>query len=59
MISMKNKLLLLLMALPLLALGACQKKTPAEKAADNMEDAAEEVGEAVENAGDAVKDAAE
>ncbi|HSP42770.1 MAG TPA: hypothetical protein VLO11_07870 [Luteolibacter sp.] len=56
---MKNKLLLLLMALPFLALGACQKKTPAEKAADNMEDAAEEVGEAVENAGDAVKDAAE
>jgi hypothetical protein len=48
-----------LIALPFLALGACEKKTPAEKAADNMEDAAEEVGEAVENVGDAVKDATE
>ena len=31
---------------------SCEEKTPAEKAADSIEDAAEEVGDAIEDATD-------
>ena len=51
----------LLSGAALFALASCEKKTPEEKAAEDMEDAAEEVGDALEDAGnevgDAIKDA--
>ncbi len=49
---MKTKLQTILLALPFLAFASCQDKSPAEEAADDIEDAAEEVGDAVEDATD-------
>lgn len=46
----KNLSLLAVSALTLIGFAACEKKTPAEEAG-------EEVGEAIEEVGDAVKDA--
>ena len=39
-------------------LAACQKKGPAEKAGEKIDNAAKKVGEKVEEAGDKIKDAA-
>ena len=39
-------------------LTACEKKGPAERAGEKIDDTAKKVGEKIENAGDKVKDAA-
>lgn len=49
---MKKKLLMPLLAVPFLALFACEEKSPAEKAGEDIEDAAEEAGDAIEEATD-------
>lgn len=49
---MKKTHYLLMAALPFFVLSACEEKSPAEKAADDIEDAAEEVGDAIEDATD-------
>jgi hypothetical protein len=58
---MKTKPWILLAALPLFALGACEENSPAEEAADDVGEAAEETGEAIEEGaeetGEAVEDA--
>ena len=55
---MKNLLIIpFLLALAAFAFVSCEKKTPAEKAGDAVEEGIENVGDAVEDAGDAVKDA--
>jgi hypothetical protein len=41
-----------------LALAACEKEGPAERAGEEIDKAAKDVGRAVDNAADAVKDAA-
>jgi hypothetical protein len=43
---------MLLIALPFLALAACEKKSPTEKAVDDIKDATEEIGDAIEDATD-------
>lgn len=50
---MKAKTFLLPFAVtPFIFFASCEEKTPAEEAADGIEDAAEEVGDAVEDATD-------
>lgn len=44
----------LLAALAVFSLSSCEKKTPAEEAADDMSDAIEDAGDDI---GDAIKDA--
>ncbi len=40
------------------ALASCEKKTPEEKAAEDMKEAAESVGDAVKEIGESIEDAA-
>jgi hypothetical protein len=40
-------------------LTACEKKGPAERAGESIDNAAKKVGEKIEDAGDKIKDAAE
>ncbi|MCH7228342.1 hypothetical protein [Haloferula sp. A504] len=49
---MKTKLRNVLLLLPFLVFASCEDKSPAEEAADDIEDATEEVGDAVEEATD-------
>jgi hypothetical protein len=49
---MRKKLLMPLLAVPFLALFACEEKSPAEKAVEDIKDSAEEVGDAIEEATD-------
>lgn len=39
-------------------LAACEKKGPAERAGENIDNAAKKVGEKIENAGEKIKDSA-
>ena len=57
--KIRHYLMILLSGAALYALSSCEKKTPEEKAAEDMEDAAEEVGDAIKDAGDEMGDAIE
>nr|ART35606.1 A74 [uncultured bacterium] len=47
----------ILLGFVMAALPACEKKGPAEKAGEAVDDAAKKAGEAVKDAGDKIKDA--
>lgn len=47
----------ILLSFAMAGLSACEKKGPAEKAGQAVDDAARKTGEAVKDAGEAVKDA--
>ncbi len=47
----------LLLALAMAGLSACEKKGPAERAGEAIDNAAQKTGDAVKEAGDKIKDA--
>lgn len=47
----------LLLAFAVVGLSACEKKGPAERAGEAVDDAARSAGDAVKDAGDKIKDA--
>ncbi len=52
---MKRIYLLLFAAALSVSVMSCEKKTPAEKAKDNLEDAGDNIKDAADNAGDATE----